>query len=233
MVVLASSGAGASTATAPASATSPAPALDLEIQYTSKILTPEGVTRESRYQETMLRRPGHVWSARVLPPTGETHNAHASSQKVTLKSEKHAEFNHVVLPRHVALENGKLQLSYIDTKARQVVSIPAPEYDNVNFDGSWDNAYYLLDPKWLQTLPVTQRPSPVAGAVWHEREKNGVFERVLWDRQKQIPLMVETGNLGATFYHRMEVKVQSSLKSSLPWMGLQKYGQKEYSDYLD
>ena len=43
-----------------------APDLDLAITYYSKTLTPDGVTRESRYQETMLRRPGHLAPGVVL-----------------------------------------------------------------------------------------------------------------------------------------------------------------------
>ena len=52
-------------AAGPAAAAPAAPDLDLLITYYSKVVTPEGVTRESRYEETMLRRPGHVWTARV------------------------------------------------------------------------------------------------------------------------------------------------------------------------
>ncbi len=62
---------------------------------------------------------------------------------------------------------------------------------------------------------------------------NGIFERVLWDAQKQIPLIIERGNKTATFCHRVEVKLQASARTALPWGGLKGYGQKEYSDYLD
>ncbi len=40
---------------------------DLTVRYYSKVLTNEGVLRESRYEENMLRRPGHVWVERMLP----------------------------------------------------------------------------------------------------------------------------------------------------------------------
>lgn len=53
-----------------------APDLDLRITYYSRVLTPEGVTRESRYDEKMLRRPGHVWVERVLAPATDAHAGH-------------------------------------------------------------------------------------------------------------------------------------------------------------
>src|SRR5665647_2930987 len=91
--------------TVPAVAASPAPrggpALDLDIEYYSKVLTPEGVTREARYQETMVRRPGHVWVARTLPKNaGNRRDAEASANKpqqpaaARTAGSGHVEFNH-------------------------------------------------------------------------------------------------------------------------------------------
>jgi hypothetical protein len=156
-----------------------APDLDLTVAYFSKTVTPDGVTRESRYEEKMMRRPGHVWSARVLP-------AHAAAQEEV----HHHGFNHIVLPRHVTLDGNTPRVEYIDAKARAVVAIPSSEFDNVNFDGSWERAFYLLDPRLLGTMPVTTRATSVPGARWREREEGGVFQRVLWDERRQIPLVI-------------------------------------------
>ncbi|MBI3285701.1 MAG: hypothetical protein HYZ65_12755 [Burkholderiales bacterium] len=199
-----------------------APDLDLHIRYYSKLLTPEGVTREARYEETMLRRPGHVWVARVLP-----RQAQGEAEAV------HKQFNHVVLPRHVLLENKQLRVEYVDAHGKEIVAIPPSEYENVNFDGSWENAYYLLDPKLVQALPLSAQASSVAGARWRERVRKGVFQRVLWDEQKQLALIIESGDQAATFYRRVEVKPQASLTRELPWQKLQAYAHKEYADFLD
>jgi len=40
----------------------------LRVQHYSKAITAEGVSREVRYEETMLRRPCHVWGTRLPPP---------------------------------------------------------------------------------------------------------------------------------------------------------------------
>ncbi|WP_229223459.1 hypothetical protein [Duganella sp. sic0402] len=198
--------------------------LDLKIAYYSKVVTPEGVTREARYEDNMLRRAGHVWTMRVLP----AHAAHEDHQPGA-----HQHFNHVVLARHVVQEGGKTRIQFIDTHDRQVVSIPPAEFGNVSFDGSWDHAYYLLDSKRLQTMKLSARASSVAGARWREREDKSLFERVLWDEQRQIPLMIESGDKAGTFINRVEIAVQPGLTRDLPWQKLKGYAQKEYSDFLD
>ena len=215
-------------------AAAPAPAdLDLSITYYSRVLTPEGVTRESRYEETMLRRPGHVWVERVLAPSTDVHAG--QNKKVALKEtqHEHKHFNPVVIPRHVMLEKNTVRVEYIDAHDKVVVSIPKSEYDNVNFDGSWENSFYLLDPKLVTAMPLSKQVSTVAGARWREAEKNGVFQRVLWDEQKQIPVTIESGDRANTFYRRVDVRQQASISKAQPWNNLRNYAQREYADYLD
>ncbi|MBB3222723.1 hypothetical protein [Pseudoduganella umbonata] len=228
--------------------------VDLRITRYSKVVTAEGVTREARYEETMLRRAGHVWTARVLPGTGHGHGhghedehghghgndtAHgqgkaAVAHKVAArKSVGHKHFNPVTLPRHVAMDGGRLQLTYVDAHAKEVIAIPPGEFDNVGFDGSWDHAYHLLDTGGLRAMAASKRPSPVPGARWRERERDGLYERVLWDEKKQLPLVIESGDRAGTFYNRTELKVAAGLTQDLPWRNLKGYAQREYADFLD
>jgi hypothetical protein len=255
--ILAGALAGTLTATLAASATLASPGtaradadLDLHITRYSKVVTAEGVTREARYEETMLRRAGHVWTARVLPGGAQAHGhghddddgheaGNAGEQKAgaykvaARKSVGHKHFNPVVLPRHVALEGGKPRLTYIDAQSKEVIAIPPGEYDNVGFDGSWDHAWYLLDTKGLDAMPVSKRPSAVPGARWRERERNGLYERVLWDDTRRIPLVIESGDKAGSFYNRTELKVASAATRDLPWQKLKGYAQREYADFLD
>jgi hypothetical protein len=107
------------------------------------------------------------------------------------------------------------------------------EYDNVNFDGSWHNAYYLIDPKIVAAMPLSQRATSAANARWHEVSKNGLFQRVLWDEKMLIPLMIETGDQKNSFFQRISVSANARLIKDLPWSHQQGYAQKEYSDFLD
>lgn len=224
---------------ATASATQ-APDLDLVIQHYSKVLTPEGVTRETRYEEKMLRRATHVWIARVLPAAmadrsgnDAEHKTDKKKVKLNVEEHQHKQFNYTVMPRHVMLENGKVRVEYINRHEKEIVSIPVSEYDNVNFDGSWRNTYYLLDPDLVKSMPLSGQYSAIAGARWRVRENAGLFQRVLWDDKRQIPMIIESGDNAATFYHRVEIKLQTGLTRALPWQNLHAYAQKEYADFLD
>ena len=196
------------------------PALDLLVSYYTRVLTDEGVTREANYTERMLRRPGHVWVARVVP-------ARAAAQKAA-----HG-MNAAVLPRHVRLERGRLMLEYVDLAGKAVVAIAPPDYANVGFEGAWESAYALADPARMARLPVSTRASAIAGAQWREREKDGLFERVLWDKERQLALVVESGDTGGRFYRKVQVAVAPSLTRVLPWEQLGGYARREYADYLD
>ncbi|MFZ6645576.1 hypothetical protein ACO0LO_07665 [Undibacterium sp. TJN25] len=209
-----------------AQAAQPAPDLDLVIRYYSRVMSPEGVLNESRYEEKMLRRPAHVWVARVLPKTARQENGDGQAHE-------HRHFNHVLIPRHVILDHGEAKIEFVDAGEQQVVTIPPAEFENVNFDGSWVNAFYLLDPEQLKALPISTKLSTAAGARWREREKNGVYQRVLWDEKKQIPLRVETGDRAGTFYRRIDVKPLATVSKDLPWLNIKGFAQKEYSDFLD
>ncbi|KQQ47153.1 hypothetical protein ASF61_00380 [Duganella sp. Leaf126] len=201
-----------------------APDLDVTISYYSKTLTPDGVTRESRYEETMLRRPGHVWTARVLPASAARLRDDAGDH--------HHGLDHIAMPRHLVNAGKTPRLELVDARDKAVVAIPATEFENVNFDGSWDRAFYLLDPRLLKTMTVTGRASTVPGARWREREDNGVYQRVLWDEQRQIPLTIESGDKAGTFYRRVDVTARPGATAA-PWTRLQGYAQREYSDFLD
>jgi hypothetical protein len=202
------------------------PDVDLTIHYYDRVMTSEGVLRESNYEETMLRRNSHVWTARVLPKTTESHRGHDAEHE-------HKHFNAVVLPRHLWLEGASLKLAYVDRSNKEIINIAATEYENVNFDGSWVNASFIVDPKLVALMPLSKKVSAVAGARWHEQEKNGIFQRVLWDDKNMIPLEVETGKRDGTIFRRVSVKLESVSGTDKPWSNLKGYTQKEYSDFLD
>jgi hypothetical protein len=206
------------------------PDLDLAIHYYSRVVTPEGVLRDSRYQERMMRRADHVWKVRVLPDTPAAHGADAAPAH---HEREHKHFNHVMLPRHVLRSNGQVRLEYVDFREREVVSISPSEYENVNFDGSWTNAFFLVDPKAVAALPLTNRASPVAGARWRETSKGSAYQRVLWDENRMIPLLIQKGDAAGRTLERIEIMPQPTPAKALPWAGAKAFAQKEYAEFLD
>jgi hypothetical protein len=214
------------------------PDLDLSITHYTRIQTPEGVLRESRYEEKMVRRPGHVWTERVVPETASTqqaihrHDKSGPAASAGLAEHAHRHFNHVLLPRHVSSTGDQLRLEFVDFHEREVITIAPSEYENVNFDGSWANTFFLVDPKIVAALPVSKKTAP-SGARWHELTRDGIYQRVLWDEKRLIPLVVEKGDIQGSILERMEVRVQPGLADVPRWASLKGYAQKEYADFLD
>jgi hypothetical protein len=203
----------------------PGPDMDLTINYFNREITTDGVVHESSYVEKMIRRKGHVWTQRVLP--------NHSKIETTQPNHEHRDFNYVVLPRHVSYDGSKTNVEFVDPRERQIICIAPTEYENVNFDGSWANAYYLISPQIISLMPISARPSTAAHTQWHVLDKNGLFQRVLWDEKMNIPLIIETGDKAGTFLQRIKVQRDAKLVKNPPWNMLQGYVQKEYSDFLD
>lgn len=215
-----------------------APDLDLSIIHYTRVQTPEGVLRESRYEERMIRRPGHVWTERVVPKPASapqaihSHDKAGPAASAGVTEHAHRHFNHVLLPRHVSNKGDQLRLEFVDFHAREVIAIAPSEYNNVNFDGSWINTFFLVDPKVVAALPVSKKTSP-SGARWHELIRDGMYQRVLWDEKRLIPLLVEKGDIQGNILERMEIQVQPGLAALPRWTSLKGYAQKEYADFLD
>lgn len=194
-------------------------------------MTTDGVLRETRYEEKMIRRRHHVWIARVLPviPLAKPTEAHSDSEG----SHQHRHPNYQTLPRHVYLDAGKVRLEVIDARAREVIAVPPAEYGNVEFDGSWEHSFFLIDPKRIAAMPLSKRPSAVQGARWRQQEKNGVFQFVLWDEKRLIPLEVENRDRVGTYIDKVSIKPLPKRVNVLPWTGLARFAKKEYTDFLD
>jgi hypothetical protein len=207
----------------------PGAELDLSIHYFNRVLSSDGVVHESQYTEKMLRRRGHVWSYREIP-------ARVAEQESGHEKHEHKEFNYLLLPRHVSVEeqkNGKMTVEFVDSHDKKVILIQPTEYENVNFDGSWLNTFYLVSPAAISVMPKSKQVSSVAQARWYEAKKNGLFQRILWDEKNLVPLLIETGDQKNTFFQRITVSLKSPQDKALPWLNLQGYAQKEYSDFLD
>lgn len=208
-----------------ASMLSPGPDMDLSIKYFTRETTRDGVLHERSYEETMMRRNGHVWTQRVLPDSMKNDAKHPGHE--------HKDFNYIVLPRHVSYDGNKTTVEFVDINKREVIYIAPTEYENVNFDGSWLNTYCLINPQYVAAMPLSSSSSTAAHLQWHELNKNGQFQRVLWDAKMNIPLIIESGDIAGTFLQRVKIKPAATTMKNLPWNKLQGYVQKEYSDFLD
>ena len=206
------------------------PDLDAVLSYQSSSISRNGVTKEMRFQEKMIRRDGHLWTAPVpgkiaLGYEDETPAEHAA----------HEHFDFESAARHLSHDaEGKLQLDYVDAARSTVVRVPPGEYEATGFTSSWASAASLIEPGSISAMQRLKRTSPVAGAIWYEQQQGRRFSRVLWSPTLQIALKIESGNVDGSAYRATTVRLlPATAAQKLPWLGLARLKQKEYDDFMD
>ncbi len=202
--------------------------LDARLLIETRALGADGVTRSTRYEEQLVRRGQQAWTRRVLPA-----HAHAAAAPKGPAHGKHRHLNPVEAGRLVSREAGGISFALVLAEEKTVVSVPAPEYANVGFDGSWERAYHLVSGADLTRMSRSSRPSPVPGAVWFERDTAEQRERLLWDVGLQIVRRIETVSRDGARSFSLQVDPRVSALPPAPWRASAAYEQRRYSDYLD
>jgi len=203
-----------------------APPLALRIEHAITTLSADGVTRDVRYGERMVRQGDQVWLARVLPPHAHEADEHATGGKA------HKHMDVTAAARWVQRGgDGALRVRLVNAHDQVVVDVPQPDWGNIGFDGQWAAARHLLDPVQIQRMKPLDRSAP-AGARWYQGGTAAMKVLVLWDSKGQFPLRVESTNAQGTS-RSVTTTTREPLPAALPWGQLAGYTQKEYSDLLD
>ena len=209
-----------------AAATALAQDLDLLVEHRVKAVGADGITRTTEFAERVVRRKDQLWIERVVPAGAREAKAHATGGH----DEKHLDL--ATAARWITLEGGKtLNLRLVSAEDKTVVSVPAAEYENIGFDGSWDSAWHLLDPRRLEKMKAVADDAP-AGMRWYESVSGGTTVRVLWDEKAGIPRRVQSDNRKGTTRKLMSVQNIAPPKNP-PWIAISSYRQRDYTDYLD
>jgi hypothetical protein len=202
------------------------PDLDLLVEHDLTEIGADGVTRNVHFQERFHRRDGMIWIERVIPAGAHEAGAHSSADH------EHKHMDLAAAARWITLEGGTLpRVRLVNGVDRVVVEVPAAEYGEIGFDGSWESAWHLLDPRQLQSMRPAPGQAP-AGTRWYQAAAGQQTVRVLWDEKARIPRRIESSNAAGTSRKRMTASDVAAPRSA-PWKTLAGYQQKEYSDYLD
>ncbi len=209
-------------------AAEPAP-LDLLVTYETRSTDSAGVTRTERWQERVLRRPGHVWTERVLPA------AHAGTRDTAHGHGEPDHFDFAAAARHLSREaDGTMRVDYVEHASRRVVFVPRAEYASTGFNGSWDGAAALVPPSVVMRMPLKARAAAPAGSAWREEQRSGWSTRILWDDRLGYARVIETRQLDGLSALRTVAELQPAPSPAwLPWTLLGGYEQKEYDDFMD
>jgi hypothetical protein len=79
------------------------------------------------------------------------------------------------------------------------------------------------------------RSSNAPGAHWYGRQNATHYVRVLWDEERRIALVVESGSLDGTVRDELRVELESSLSSAppAPWSAATGFKHVDFADFGD
>ena len=218
-----------------ASSISRAQDVDLVVTHTIKSLGTDGITRSAEFSERVVRRKDQIWTERIIPA-----EALSLLKEKNINNEK--EFDTALASRWVVRRNhAKPELMLVSARAKLVVPIDKPDYENVGFDGSWESAYYLLDPKILtQMRALGARQAD--GGQWYEsnsQTKRGEstqtshsVTKIFWDETLKYPRQIESTRANKSDTKKM-VATKAETTKILPWDLTKTYQHKNYADFLD
>ncbi|WP_202620278.1 hypothetical protein, partial [Escherichia coli] len=115
-----------------------APALNLRVSYFTRSIGNDGVQRDTRHTNRLVRQPGTVWTERELPAAlsesvthGHAHShgphaghAHDEAQGAPLRVSRAAD--------------GTERVEVILSETRRVIEVDRAHHGNVGYGGSWD-----------------------------------------------------------------------------------------------
>ncbi|WP_200379221.1 hypothetical protein, partial [Rubrivivax gelatinosus] len=205
-----------------------APGLSLRLTHTSLSIGSDGVTRQTRYQDRMVRRANVVWLERELPPALAEHEAHAGPEH-TGPHAGHAHDEARGAPLLLRRVGDEVQVQSVLRERRRVIDVEPAHQGNVGYGGSWAAAYWLIDPAALARMERLGR----SGGVEHYRLRNGERTTLVdWDVRGQYARRIEQHDAHGLSRQLLTAEIIPT-PAPLPWDALAGYGRGDYSDLLD
>lgn len=225
--------------------------LAARLNYETRSLSDEGVYKLTRHQDRLIRVGDQVWLERVLPPGraapehgGHDHAGHDHGEASEARGQGKVDgtqhrldlhdVNFEKAARAVSRDEKGVHLAFVSAANRLHLQVEPENYQAVGFNGSWDAAYYLIDPTTLARLqPLAGRTAP-AGAVWLGERRADHYLRVLWSQTLALPLRIESGHPDGSLTRTIVVQPERLPRAGqLPWQQLGDYLYKDYNDLLD
>ncbi len=210
--------------------TAEAPPTQLRLSYHTMAIGSDGVQRDTRYANVMVRRPGRVWIERDLPAVlrdsaGHGHE-HAHGPQA---GHAHDEAQGAPLQIHRDAE-GKERVEVVLAKTARVIEVDRAHHGNVGYGGSWEAVYWLVPPAALGRM---QKLGPAQAGVQRYRAVAGEQVTLVdWDVAGQFARRVERTDGHGTSRYLMTAAVLPA-PAVLPWKASEAYSRGDYSDLLD
>jgi hypothetical protein len=198
--------------------------LDLVIQHRLQTAGSDGMTVTTEYAERFVRRDDQVWLERVLPVATEL------PREVRADARRH--FNLAAATRWIVRSGDAVpRLMLVDTDEKIVIDVDRSDYGNLGFEGSWETAYFLLDPGMLSRMN-RRGPKGADGAQWFEIERAGSTIRLLWDETLKYPREIESISADGTSRKAFKATPVPPAPAR-PWEAVRQFTRMGYNDLLD
>ncbi len=204
--------------------------LSAVMTFESMTITAEGVTKQTQFQEHFIRDNNTVWSERIIPKTV----VHTDTQQDHHVDEQEHEHNLNFATAGKWLVRGsdnQIKFSFVREEDKKIIEPRVSEYGTLGFDGEWETAYYIVNRAVLKKMTELKRAAPT-GAKWYQKQDSQQFTRILWDEQKQIPLIIESGKIDGTASNKITLAITPA-PTKMPWNTLAGYQTIAYEDLLD
>ncbi|MGQ5525240.1 hypothetical protein ACUHMQ_18530 [Chitinimonas sp. PSY-7] len=195
------------------------------LNYESRMVSSDGITKQSHFRERFVRSADHIWTERIMPANAQAHQ-HG-------EDDKHSHSLATAGKLITRDTKGGVALSFVRTTEKIIYLTQPREYSTVGFDGSWEGNWSLVNPAQFKQMQRSKRAAQV-GTVWYEGRSKGVFEKVLWDEKNEIALVIETGTSNGSRYSKTTFTPGNfPERAALPWNNLAGYLKRDYEDLLD
>lgn len=207
------------------------------VTFASTVVTAEGITKQTQFQDLLVRDKNSIWTQRIIagaapqPAEGHRHSQQQDHHH-NQQQEHHHNLNFSLAGRWIELDNSnQTRFRLVHAEDKTIIEPRINEYGTLGFDGVWETAYYQVNRAALKTMKVLNNKAPKY-AVWYEKQDEQAFIRVLWDGKNEIPLAIETGNRDGKTINKITF-TQVTPPATLPWQALSDYHTIAYEDLLD
>ncbi len=211
--------------------------LHLSIRYASFSIGRDGVERETRHANRMLRTADTVWIEREWPAAlresaGHGHaHAHEPAGGGHGAGHRHAHDETLNVPLLLQRDaEGRIDVQSVLSDRRRVIHVDLAHYGNVGYGGSWPAAWSLIDPRALDGMAIIGAPKN--GVQRYESREAERTTRVDWDIKGRYARQISVRDAHGTTWRTMTATPRP-MPARLPWQALGDYSQGDYSDLLD
>lgn len=214
----------------PGEGSGPAPSLHLLLQYESRSIGQDGVQRDSKHTDRMFRGSNRVWIERQLPQALVADRGHGHKRTAGPHA-GHAHDEAQGAPMLVSRDaKGNVDVNIVLREQHRVIDVESAHRGNVGYGGSWEAAYWLIDPKALQRMDALN--SPNKGVQRYRVKTAERTTEVDWDVAGQYARRIEHRDAHGLSFQKMTATAQT-LPPVMPWTEVANYPRGDYSDLLD